>query len=101
MDLDDLLEAWRVANVVTLEMLDFCPEKTLEFKPGKGKTIRSNFVHILWIRGEYIKEKFPKAHIGKLDWKTATREEIRAGLIATDGQMQDVFRKRYDKPGKL
>lgn len=101
MGLDDLLEAWRVNNVVSLELLEFCPDETLEFKPGKGKTIRSNFVHILWIRGELIKEKFPKVALDKLDWKTATRDQIKKGLIKTEEQMRDVFRKRFEKPGKL
>jgi uncharacterized damage-inducible protein DinB len=101
MTLDDLLEAWRVNNVVTLELLDMCPDETLEFKPGKGKTIRSNFVHIHWLRGEYIKEKFPKAPITKLDSKAATREEIREGLVKTEDQMRDVFRRRFEKPVKM
>jgi uncharacterized damage-inducible protein DinB len=101
MELSDLLEAWRVNNVVTLELLDFCPDETLDIKPGKGKTIRSNFVHILWIRGEYIKEKFPKAAISKLDWKTATREQIRDELTRTEAQMRDVFQRRYEKPAKM
>jgi len=101
MTIDDLLEAWRVNNAVTLELLDFCAEETMEFKPGKGKTIRSNFVHILWIRAENVKEKFPRAKLIKLDWKTATREEIREGLLVSERQMADVLRRRVEKPGKL
>ena len=101
MGIDDLLEAWRVNNVVTLELLDMCPESTMELKPGKGKTIRSNFVHIIWVRSELIKEKFPKTGVAKLDWKTATRKEIREALVKTEGQMQDVFRRRFEKPSKF
>ncbi len=100
-ELDDVLEAWRANSVVTLELLDFCAEGTMGYKPGKGKTIRSNFVHILWIRAENVKEKFPKAKILKLDWKTATRDEIREALLISGDQMADVLRRRFEKPGKL
>ena len=96
-----LLDAWRVNNVVTLELLDLCPDNSFGDKPGKGKTIRSNFVHIVGIRGEYIKEKFPKAKLTKLDWKTATRKEIRDGLVASGDQMAEVLAKRFEKPGKV
>ena len=100
-EIEDVLEAWRVNNAVTLELLDFCPEQTMDYKPGKGKTIRSNFVHILWVRAENVKEKFPKAKITKLDWKTAKREEIREALVESGEQMADVLRRRFEKPGKL
>ena len=101
MNLDELLEAWRVNHVVTQELLDLCPDEALECKPGKGKTIRSNFVHIVGVRCEYIKEKLPKAAVPKLDWKTATRAEIRDAINQTNAQMEDVFRKRFEKPGKV
>ncbi|MEA2553213.1 MAG: hypothetical protein QOJ65_1389 [Fimbriimonadaceae bacterium] len=100
-NLDDLLEAWRVNNVITLELLDLCPDETFELKPGKGKTIRSNFVHIVWLRAQAILEKFSKADVPKLDWKTATREEITDALNQTHQQMGDVFRKRIEKPVKM
>ena len=101
MSLDDLLEAWRVNNVVNLEMLDLCPDDSFDMKPGKGKTIRSNFVHIIWSRGQRIKEKFSKAAVPELDWKTATREQIREALISTEAQMKDVFVKRNEKPDRF
>lgn len=101
MSLEDLFEAWRVNNVVNLEILDLCPDDSFELKPGKGKTIRSNFVHIIWSRGQRIKEKFPKAEVAELDWKTASRDEIREALISTETQMRDVFVKRMEKPDRF
>ena len=101
MDVDELLEAWHANNVVTLELLDLCPNESFELKPGKGKTIRSNFVHLIWCRGERIKGKFSKAEVPVLDWKTATREEIRAALLSTEEQMRDVFKKRVEKPDRF
>ena len=100
MNVEDVIEAWRVNNAVTLELLGFCPDGSMDFKPGKGKTIRSNFVHILWVRGQFIKDKFPKQTLDKLDWKTATPKEIRAALETTETQMQDVFRKSVEKQGR-
>lgn len=103
MNLDDLFEAWRVNNAVNLELLELCSEDTLEMKPGKGKTIRSNFVHIVSTRGMRIEEKASKLKeaVPKLDWKTATRDEIRNGLEVTEGLMQEVFRKRAEKPDRF
>lgn len=103
MNLDDLLEAWRVNNAVNLELLELCPDESMEFKPGKGKTIRSNFVHIIGTRGQWIEQMNPKAkpRLPKLDWKTATRQEIVDGLNATEEHMREVFRKRSEKPGGL
>lgn len=99
-EIDDLLESWRVNNAVTLELLRMCPDETMDLKPGKGKTIRSNFTHIVGVRGDWIKDKFPKAAIPKLDWKTASRKEIEKALIESEKQMQDVFKKRLEKPSK-
>jgi uncharacterized damage-inducible protein DinB len=101
MMVDDLLEAWRVNNAVNLEMLGLCPDDSFDLKPGKGKTIRSNFVHIIWCRGQRIKEKFSKAEVPELDWKTANREQIREALISTEAQMREVFVKRIDKPDRF
>src|SRR5687768_11105508 len=75
MTIDDLLDAWRVNNAINLEFLDVCTDEDLELKPGKGKTIRSNFVHLIAVRRMWCDEKL-KAEaetIPKLDWKTATR----------------------------
>lgn len=103
MTFDELLDAWRVNNVVTLELLDICGDETFEFKPGKGKTIRSNFVHIVSSRGMRIAEKFSKLKDStpKLEWKTATREELVEGLNETAALMEDVFRKREEKPDRF
>ncbi len=81
--------------------MELCPEDSFELKPGKGKTIRSNFVHIIWSRGQRIKEKFAKAEVPELDWKTASREQIREALISTEAQMNEVFAKRLAKPDRF
>ena len=100
MELDDLLEAWRANNAINLELLGLCSDETLEFKPGKGKTIRSNFSHIIMFRGAWIEAKFPKASTVRVDWKTASREEIKRALIESSEQMEDLFRRRIEKPDK-
>lgn len=101
MDFEDLMEAWRVNNQVNLDFLALCPDETLDFKPGKGKTIRSNFVHIVQSRGARIEEKLKKKDVPKLDWQTATRQEITDALISTAEDMRGVFQKRFDKPDRF
>ena len=85
MALDELLDAWRVNNLVNLEMLDLCRDEQLDLKPGKGKSIRSNYVHIIGVRRMWAEVKLPKeaALVPKLAWKTATRQEIVSGLALT------------------
>ena len=81
MNVDDLLEAWRVNQTVTMDLLKLCPDDTFEFKPGKGKTIRSNFTHIVNVRMSWADPKGLQPI--KLDWKTAVRSDIDAALIAS------------------
>jgi uncharacterized damage-inducible protein DinB len=87
-------------NVVTFELLAMCADETLDFKPAKGKTIRSNFVHIASVRGEWVKDKHPKASIPTLDWKTASRDEIKEALLQTGALINDILERRFQKPTK-
>ncbi|HVT11454.1 MAG TPA: DinB family protein [Fimbriimonadaceae bacterium] len=104
MEIDDLLDAWKANCAINYELLDVCTDEDLELKPGKGKTIRSNFVHIIGIRKAVIEErlKVRSAAIPSLDWKTASREELRQGLRITDELMADAFRKQEEtkKPAR-
>ena len=95
MDVEQLLNAWRVNNVVTLEMLDAVSDEDLELKPGKGKTIRSNIVHLIGVRRMWLEVQMPKEakSVPKLDWKTANRKEMRDGLIVTSKLMAMLFEK--------
>lgn len=105
MTIDDVLEAWRVNNAVNLELLALCSDEDLELKPGKGKTIRSNYVHIIGFRRSWAEEKLKTeaAAIPKLDWKTATRDDLVKGLNVSHDLMADVFRKMEEstKPRRL
>jgi uncharacterized damage-inducible protein DinB len=97
-----LLDAWRVNNSVNLEMLALVKDEHLEFKPGKGKTIRSNFVHIIGFRRAWVESAVKKEAevIPKLDWKTATIDEIRAGLEVSSEAMVALLRRFAEKPGR-
>ncbi len=105
MDIEELLDAWRVNNFVNLELLAACGDEDFELKPGKGKTIRSNFVHIVGVRRMWLEEKLPKAAamVPKLDWKSASRQEIEEGLNLTHELLGELFRKRHEsvKPGRF
>ncbi|MCH8274170.1 MAG: hypothetical protein IH851_05210 [Armatimonadetes bacterium] len=70
-------------------------KKHFELKPGKGKTIRSNWTHIVYVRGRWLQERMRKeaAKVPKLDWKTATRKQILSGLKITNDLMQKLFLK--------
>ena len=95
MTLDDLLDAWRTNDAINRGLLALCPDETFEFKPGKGKTIRSNFVHIVGIRRAWVEESMraEAARIPKLDWKTATRAEIESALDVSRDLCSDFLRK--------
>ena len=86
MQIDDLLGAWRANCSVNFQLLNLCSDDDLELKPGKGKTIRSNFVHIVGIRRAHIEDRMPKdaSSISKLDWKEASRQEIVDALKVSD-----------------
>ncbi|HWA84110.1 MAG TPA: DinB family protein [Fimbriimonadaceae bacterium] len=96
MELEELLDAWNANCAINYELLDVCSDEDLELKPGKGKTIRSNFVHIIGFRKAVIEERLKAnaAAIPTLDWKTASREELRDGLSLTDDLMAEAFRKQ-------
>jgi len=100
--IEDLLDAWRVNNVINLELLGLSPDETLELKPGKGKTIRSNFVHIVFFRRAYAEEKMraEAEAIPKLDWKTAPREEIVDALNVSAEVTAELLRRVDAKPGR-
>ncbi|HRK22855.1 MAG TPA: DinB family protein [Fimbriimonadaceae bacterium] len=89
MTTDDILEAWRANDAQNHALLALCEDGDFDLKPGKGKTIRSNFVHIVGVRKSWSQDKLKKesASIPKLDWKTATREEIVEGLEISNDVM--------------
>lgn len=104
MDSQDVLQAWRANNALCVELLEACTDDTLDFKPGKGKTIRSNFTHIVSVRRMWAEASLPKEApaIPKLDWKTASREQILAALLTSSKVMEWVLLKRAEstKPSK-
>lgn len=94
-----MVEAWRINNALNLELLDICTDDDLELKPGKGKTIRSNLVHLISVRRSWAEEavKVEAQAIPKLDWKSATRDEMRSGLDTSRDVIAALFRKREEK----
>ena len=101
MNLEQLFEAWRANCAINARLLALCADEDFELKPGKGKTIRSNWVHIVGVRRAHLEESFRKeaSLVPKLDWKTATRIEIEEGLRSTDELVERLFR-RIEEEGK-
>ncbi len=101
MTVEDIIEAWRVNCFVNLELLNIVPESAWDAKPGKGKTIRSNFAHIVNCRSHWLQAFFPKsdASFPKLDWKSSTREQIVDALSQSDRAMAEAIRL-LDAEGK-
>jgi uncharacterized damage-inducible protein DinB len=93
MEFDELIDAWRVNNGLSLELLAMLDDDDFDLKPGKGKTIRSNFTHIILVRRFWAEERVKPAAetITKLDWKTASREEIVEGLTNSSNVMEAAF----------
>lgn len=103
-DAESFCEAWRANNAICLEMLAYCEDADFELKPGKGKTIRSNFVHLVGVRRMWIESRMAKVArlIPRLDWKSATRDEISWGLGVSSEGMEALLHKMAasEKPGK-
>jgi len=78
---EELINAWAQNNRISLELLQLCPDDTFNLKPGSGKTIRSNFTHIVSVRMSWADPK--GNNLIKLDWKSASREEIETALQAS------------------
>lgn len=99
MTFEDLLATWRANNVINLELLTLCGDEDFELKPGKGKTIRSNFVHIVGFRRAWCEPevKVQAEKIPKLDWKTASRTEIEGALATSHDAMVELFKKLESK----
>lgn len=94
--------AWRSSTDVTLRLLQLVADEDFDLKPGKGKTIRSNLTHMVSVRRTWCEDGLQReaAGIPKLDWKTATREEVTEALRVSDEVMLAFFRKKADRPGK-
>lgn len=104
MDVAELLDAWRVNCLINHELLALCADEDFDLKPGKGKTIRSNFVHIVGVRRAFLEDKMRNeaASVPKLDWKTADREALSSGLLQTDELMSAMLAKMSEstRPGR-
>lgn len=98
MTIDEMIEAWRKNNVLNHKLLDICTDEDLELKPSKGKTIRSNLVHIIGVRRSWAEEsaKNEAQSIPKLDWKTATHQEIKDALDLSRDVIAEVFRRKEE-----
>ena len=94
---EDFLAAWRANQSISLELLGLCADDDFELKPGKGKTIRSNFTHLVSVRKMWCEESLAKraAEIPKLDWKSAKREEIIGGLSISSEIMEALLEKKW------
>lgn len=104
MTLEHLTSAWRANNAVNVSLLELVEDDTFDLKPGRGKTVRSNFVHIIGVRRMWAEEKLPKlaAKIEKLDWKSASRSEIVKALVVSSKVIEELLmvRAESDKPGR-
>lgn len=98
--MEGLLDAWRTNNAVNLRLLGLCPDESFELKPGKGKTIRSNWVHIVGVRRSHLEATMRREAEGvpKLDWKAATREEVAHALEVSHDLTVLLFQKLEAKP---
>ena len=99
MELEGMIQAWRVNNRINVELLRLVPDQALDLKPGKGKTIRSNFTHIVGVRKMWVAELLKKSggDFSAPDWKQATRGELESALAVSSGWMEKLFESRAEK----
>lgn len=92
-------DAWSRNERVNLALLALVSDEDFDLKPGKGKTLRSNFTHLVSVRRLWAQPTCPAEAnaIPVLDWKTATRTQIVEGLNASGLAMEALFAKMSDK----
>lgn len=102
MDPENLVAAWEANNDVNLRLLALIPDDALDLKPGRGKTVRSAFVHLIKVRGMWCEgaKGLPAFDFKDLDAKSAGRREIIAGLEESNRLMQALIRDRAVLPGR-
>ncbi|MBL8066988.1 MAG: hypothetical protein JNM28_00915 [Armatimonadetes bacterium] len=102
MDQEDLVAAWDANNDVNQRLLALIPDDAFDLKPGRGKTVRSAFVHLVKVRGMWCEgvKGMPAFDFKPLNAKTAERQEIQAGLEESNRLMQTLIRNRAGSPGR-
>ena len=102
MTIEGLIEAWRANEAINKKLLRLCSDADLDLKPGKGKTVRNNFTHIIACRRSWAGQSLPDEAktIKTPDARTATRKQIEHGLEKSSKVMEDVFRKLCKRPGR-
>lgn len=102
MAVDDLILAWRTNDAVNLALLGLCPDEALDLKPGKGKTIRSNFVHMIGVRRAHVESRFRREAeaIPKLDWQTVGRNEIASALEISRDLVAHLLHSLEERPNR-
>ncbi len=102
MTIEELIDAWRANEAINKKLLRMCSEADLELKPGKGKTIRGNFTHIVACRRNWATNSLPNKakSIKTPDSRTATKKQIELALKESSKVLEDVFRKICKKPGR-
>ncbi len=98
----DLIEASRVNKRGDPRAAGNVPGRVVRVEARQGQDDPPNFVHIIWARASRIEKKFSnlRGTLPKLDWKTATREEIATALNETEALMGQVYEKRTQKPDR-
>lgn len=96
------VRVWAACHLITMDLLAMVQDDQFDLKPGSGKTIRSNFVHIVGVRKMALEDKLKaaKAKVPPLDWKTASREELIAGLSASHNLVCEALTGRLETTGR-
>lgn len=93
----ELAAAWRVNHEITLELLALVSDDCLDLKPGSGKTIRSNIVHIAGVRRQWAEDKAREAaaKVSKPDWRDASRDDLVDALETSSEAVLEAFARRF------
>lgn len=92
MNIEGFARAFEINDEMNHKLLAMICDEQFEWKPVKGKTIRSNYVHIVGVRRMWTDD----SSIPKLDWKTATREQIFEGLNLSRVAMLSYIQKKRE-----
>ena len=79
---EDLIEAWNINERIGRFLLDAVAEDDLGSKSDKSRTVRSQFAHIVSVRGMWLKSAAPELLEGfpSLDKDTAGKPELAEAL---------------------
>jgi len=96
--IDDLIEAWDINVRIGLYLLDGIAEEDLGSKPDKSRTVRSQFAHMVSVRGMWLKSAAPGLfeRFVPVDKDTSDKAALAEGLRSSGALVSELLQTALD-----